>query len=166
MELDGNEEKDERTREILEYYRGLQGRSSQETIVDMLRELQEVNGCISPSIRDMAAEAAGVKTSTMQAILKRYPSLKQASYTHEIVLCAGKNCAAKGSLLILRQLKEKLGIKENGISRDGTICLKTRSCLKHCPTAPNVMVDGQYVSCKDAEQIIGLLQKPSGRSGS
>lgn len=132
---------DHQTMEILDYYKGLKSRASQETIVEMLRELQELHGFISPALREMAAEAAGVKTSTIQAIVKRIPSLKESSYQQEIVICVGKNCAAKGNLELLEKVKKRLEINADGISGDGKVCLKTRACLKHCRTAPNVMVD-------------------------
>ena len=77
MQINENEVLNERTREILDYYRGLPERSSQEAIVEMLRELQGVHGCISPYVLEQAAEAAGVRDSMVQAICKRYPSLKK-----------------------------------------------------------------------------------------
>ena len=95
MQINENEVLDEQTREILDYYRGLPERSSQEAIVEMLRELQGVHGCISPYVLEQAAEAAGVRDSMVQAICKRYPSLKTTPYSHEIILCTGRNCAAQ-----------------------------------------------------------------------
>ena len=52
MQSNSNTENEIQTNEILDYYAGLQNRSSQEMIVEMLRELQEVNGCIGPGLRD------------------------------------------------------------------------------------------------------------------
>ena len=116
MQINENEARDDQTREILDYYRGLPQRSSQETIVEMLRELQDVHGCISPDMLEQAAEAAGVRDSMVQAICKRYPSLKTAPYNHEIILCTGRNCASKGSLTVMDELKKRLGVGKNGIS--------------------------------------------------
>lgn len=65
-------------REILDYYGGREDRASQETVVEMLRELQDAQGFLSPGILAAAAETAGVKESTVRAILKRCPSLKTA----------------------------------------------------------------------------------------
>lgn len=148
---------DRQTGEILAYYRNLPGRSSQETIVEMLRELQDLHGCISPVIRELAADAAGVKPSMVQTIVKRMPSLKESAYIHEIVLCTGGRCAPRGNMELLRDLKQRLGIGKDGISRDGKVCLKTRSCLKHCRTAPNVMIDGCMYSGKDADDIVKMV---------
>ena len=146
MQINENEARDDQTREILDYYRGLPERSSQEAIVEMLRELQDIHGCISPYMLEQAAEAAGVRDSMVQAICKRYPSLKTAPYNHEIILCTGRNCASKGSITVMDELKKRLGVGKNGISEDGTVCLKTRNCLKNCRKAPNVMVDGRLCS--------------------
>ena len=55
MQINENEVLDEQTREILDYYRGLPERSSQEAIVEMLRELQGVHGCISTYVLEQAA---------------------------------------------------------------------------------------------------------------
>ena len=67
MQINENEVLNERTREILDYYRGLPERSSQEAIVEMLRELQGVHGCISPYVLEQAAEAAGVLSPSLHA---------------------------------------------------------------------------------------------------
>ena len=127
--------------------------------VEMLRELQDIHGCISPYMREQAAEAAGVRDSMVQAICKRYPSLKTAPYNHEIILCTGRNCASKGSITVMDELKKRLGVGKNGISEDGTVCLKTRNCLKNCRKAPNVMVDGRLCSGLDAEGILRELKR-------
>ena len=41
-------EEADRIREILDYYRGQRDRSEQSTAVEMLRELQEVRGFLTP----------------------------------------------------------------------------------------------------------------------
>ena len=58
MQINENEARDDETREILDYYRGLPERSSQEASVEMLRELQDIHGCISPYMLEQAAAAS------------------------------------------------------------------------------------------------------------
>ena len=50
MQSGDNEKTDTEVREILDYYKGLPERGSQEVIVSMLRELQDVCGWIGPSV--------------------------------------------------------------------------------------------------------------------
>ena len=124
MQINENEVLNERTREILDYYRGLPERSSQEAIVEMLRELQGVHGCISPYMLEQAAEAAGVRDSMVQAICKRYPSLKTAPYNHEIILCTGRNCASKGSITVMDELKKGWEWEKTAYQRTGPCALR------------------------------------------
>ena len=155
--INENSEKEIQTKEILDYYSSRKSPSSQEIIIEMLRELQELHGCIGPALQEMAAQAAGVKLTTIQAIIKRIPSLKESDYKHEIIICTGKNCAAGGSPDILQELKKELGIKGDGLSGDGTVFLRTRVCMKHCSKAPNVMVDGRLYSGKSAQELMELV---------
>lgn len=156
-----NEQLEAEIEEIFEYYSRKGQELDQEAMVSMLRELQDLMGFISPAFMERAAKAGKVKLSTVQAIIKRYPSLKAADTVHEIVICTGKSCAAKGNLEVLTQLKKKLNINENGISEDGRICLKTRTCLKKCRMAPNVLIDGVCYVGKSVKEILELLSDGS-----
>lgn len=92
----------------------------------------------------------------MRAILKRFPSLKTAPYRHEIVVCLGKNCGGR-NMGVLQELRRRLKTGPDGISADGNVKVSTRSCLKSCRTAPNVMVDGEMCSGESAEGILGRV---------
>lgn len=145
-------------KEILEYYGSQRDRSSQEMIVQMLREIQDVKGFITPQLKKMAAETAGVNESLIQIIIKRYPSLKEVNYKHVITACTGPRCGAKQAMDLLEVLKKELDIQRDGISKDGTIYLKTQNCLKHCKTSPNILVDGILVPYVTEEKIKELVK--------
>ena len=66
--------------------------------------------------------------------------------------------AAKAASPVMDELRKRLGVGKNGISEDGTVCLRTRNCLKNCRKAPNVMVDGRMYSGLDAEAILRELK--------
>ncbi len=157
MQFEQNEDRDSKVEEIFHYYGALPDRNRQETIVDMLRELQEVNGCIGPALVQQAARTAGVKEALIQMILKCYPSLKPAPFSHEIVVCTGRACAGKGNHELLQNLKRRLDIQKNGISSDGKVFLRTVNCLRNCRTAPNIFVDGVLYSGKTMDEIIKIV---------
>lgn len=73
MDHDENREADVQIKEILDYYGGRGDRGAQETVVEMLRELQDVQGYLSPGVLAAAVETAGVKEATMRANLKTLP---------------------------------------------------------------------------------------------
>ena len=151
-------QKSGQTEEILQYYSQMDNKSDQDNIVQMLRELQEVNGCITSELKRRAAEAAGVSPSVIQVLVKIYPSLKEAAYQHEIVVCTGKACTDKGSQELLKTLNRELKTQKNGISKDGKVCIKTRPCLKQCRTAPNILIDGKLYSNMTAKDVLKLVK--------
>lgn len=149
--------------EILSYYGSMTSPSSQENIVAMLREIQELYGCISNEHRQMAAEAAGVGRPVIDCIMKLYKTLKPAPYQHRITVCTGSACLRqKKQEKWLEDLKKELGIKgkipaSGALSSDGRILLETRSCLKRCRTAPNVMVDGKLAEQDGKGELLKKL---------
>ena len=68
------ERREEELKEILSYYSSMTSPSSQENIVSMMQEIQELYGWISAEHKEMAAEAAGVKLSVIDCIMKLYSS--------------------------------------------------------------------------------------------
>lgn len=152
------EEQEKAIEAILDYYRKLEDSASQDNVVTMLREIQEVCGCIPPDLQQRAADAAGVKLSAVTCIMKLYKSLKPAAYRHKLTVCTGPRCAAANGAL-LEAAKKELGTRSDGISSDGVFCLETSGCLKHCRTAPNVMIDGKLYPDMTEEKLVKLLRE-------
>ena len=127
--------------EIFEYYSQIKNPQEQDNLVTMLREIQEVCGCVPADLQQRAADTAGVKLSSITCLMKLYKSLKPAAYRHKILMCTGPRCMAKNSGLV-ELVRKELNIDKSGLSSDGQIFLDTQSCLKQCKTAPNMMIDG------------------------
>lgn len=53
------EEQDRELEEILKYYKGIENPGSQDNLVTLLREIQEVYGCIPSDLQQIAADTAG-----------------------------------------------------------------------------------------------------------
>lgn len=151
---------DQALSEIFSYYSSMTSPSSQENIVSMLREIQELCGFISDEHKQLASEAAGVGTQVIDCIMKLYKSLKPAPYKHRITVCTGAACKShKKQEKLLEHLKKELGIKgqipgTGALSADKRVLLETRSCLKRCRTAPNVMIDGELAEKAEEKWIM------------
>ena len=149
----------ETIQEILDYYAGRRDKTDQTVLVELLREIQEVCGCVPPDVQHEAAVACGVPKSLIAGLVRRYPSLREAAYRHVITACTGRCCLAKQGGAVLEALRRELGVETDGISRNGSILLKTQICLKSCGTAPNLRIDGDLVPHVSPEQIPALLKK-------
>lgn len=150
---------EEEIKEIIDYYSKQRNPQEQENIVAMLREIQEMEGCISMKVQEEAAKSLNVKPSVLSCIIKRYPSLKEADYSHEVVLCTGRSCQSKESMEILETVKKQFGVSKDGISADGKFHLTTRNCLKQCRTSPNMLLDGELYTNLTKEKVLSILEK-------
>ncbi|MDO5345353.1 MAG: NAD(P)H-dependent oxidoreductase subunit E [Lachnospiraceae bacterium] len=160
------EEQEKQLEEIFSYYGSAGNGQDQETLVSLLREIQELYGFISPEIRKRAADTMGVKESVLTCLIRRFPSLKEADYQHTIVVCTGERCGRKQGEDIIRTVAGKLGIDEKGLckkgqmlSPNGKVLLKTQNCLKQCRTSPNLMIDGTVYRQIKPEDVAEIIRK-------
>ena len=147
----------EEIEEIFSYYGQQRDKSSQKMVVSLLRELQEVEGCITPDLKRRVMETTEVTDKFLNCLIKMYPSIKEVKQVHEIIACTGERCAKKDGMTILQNLRRELGIKKDGSSADGRIELRTRNCLKQCRTSPNMYIDGKLYSGEQLKNIKKLL---------
>ncbi len=155
--LSGSSE--ENVSEILEWHSGREDRSSQETIVEMLREIQEICGFLSEDIQQKAADVSGVSLSVIKTLIRFCPDLKSAGYRHVLTVCTGERCQKKQSAAVLEAVRRELRVGKNGLSADGSVLVNTRNCLKHCKTAPNLLLDGEHFGGMRPEEIPGWIEK-------
>lgn len=153
-------EQEQQLEEIFAYYGGLKDTKNQEVLVELLREIQEVSGCIAPDVTERAAEVMQVKKAVLTCLIRRYPSLKEAPYQHTVTVCTGARCGRKDAAGILDAVRKSLKVDDQGLSADKRVLLRTRDCLKQCRTSPNFMIDGvlyPQVSAGDAVRLLEML---------
>ena len=143
--------------EMFTYYAQIKN-PSQEDIVALLREIQEAIGCIPKTFQERAATCMKTSPALISTIIKKYPSLKEESFQHEIRVCTGPCFTSKGSLEIQKELQNLLHIKTNQVTKDQRIYLTTQCCMKHCKKGPNLMINGKVFHGLTKERVIELLQ--------
>lgn len=148
----------EEIREIIEYYAKQRNPKEQENLAAMLREIQDIEGCIPREAQEQAANLIGIKTSVLSCIVRFYPGMKEEAYIHELVVCTGERCQKKNSMELLRAVKRELGIQKGNLSADGRIQLVTKNCMKKCGTSPNMILDGEHYPDMTAEKAVSLIR--------
>ena len=146
--------------EAVEYYKGQDAPQNQFALVELLKEVQEHNGGVLTDIAvEEIAALLNTKVTFLNAVIKRYPSLKPASAPHRLEVCGGKNCAATGSAALLKHIRQAYGVENGGISTKGVFSFKICGCLKHCGKGPNIKWDGEIYNAATPE----LIKKLAGR---
>ncbi len=135
--------------EIIGYYSSQPHSDSQENLVAMLREIQELLGCIPEDVQEDISAALSLKPIVIRQLIKLFPSLTSAPRRLKITVCTGPACGTAQSALLLEALREAI--------RSKPFTLTVKNCLKQCRTAPNLRIgDDLYPSVKP-EEIPGIL---------
>lgn len=149
---------DETLEEILRYHTGVQP-GNQEEVNTLLREIQELYGCVPLHAQERAAALLGVKPSYIAAVIKRIPSLRGDASRHRIIVCTGPRCLAKKGFEILRSVETLLGIEPGQTTADGRFRLDTQNCMKNCGASPNLRVDSDLYPAARPEDVKAILEK-------
>ncbi len=143
----------------LAFYQDTAGPGDQQALIALLREVQRLYGCVPVDIQQRVAQAVGTKPALVAALVKRVPGLTEAGYRHQVTVCTGPRCSAKGGAKVLRAFTEALGVSPGAVTPDGRFRLDTRNCLKKCGAAPNVVIDGVHHPAVRPEDVPNLLKQ-------
>lgn len=151
--------KQQEFKEILDYYKDNKQTGSQEQIVELLRETQDLYSFIPLEAQEEIAKAMDIKPTALKTLIKLYPSLKVSNYKHKITICLGSRCGSKKASSILAALEKELKTKQGGISSDGKFALYSQNCLKNCKKSPNITIDEDLYTYVKPEEIHQILNK-------
>ncbi len=145
--------------EAITYYQKDGAPQNQDVLIALLREVQEENKGVLPSIaiREIA-EQMSVKESFLLAIIKRYPSLHIESAPNFLEICGGPNCAKNNSAKLMRFIMEKYKVGSGGISTKGRFSYKISGCMKHCGKGPNIKWNGEVYNKMDEKKLVQLIE--------
>lgn len=133
--------------EAVAYYKGMGAPADQSALLELLREVQrERGGAIPHTALPELAAGLGVKESYLQAVIRRFPSLRLAD-AHVLELCAGVNC---GKVAALAAAAEAL------CARKG-ITFRYMPCQRMCGKGPNLKLDGKLHHRADEALLRRLL---------
>lgn len=136
-------------KEIIEYYGSQPRAESQENLVAMLREIQELLGCIPMDVQEDISAALSLKPIVIRQLIKLFPSLTSAPRRHKITVCTGPACSAAQSALLLDSLREAI--------RSKPFTLTVKNCLKQCRTAPNLRIGDDLYPSVTPDEIPDIL---------
>ena len=89
-------EEETKFQNALDYYGNKKDDDEQGMLIAVLRETQEIFGCIPTEAQDKIAQAMGTKVSVIALLLKRIPSLSAQRFDHRIVVCTGPTLLCQG----------------------------------------------------------------------
>ena len=151
---------EENLREIFEYYCKYSKRLSQDELVSMLREIQEVcGGVITASALSCVCNELEVKESYINTVIKFTPDNKTEKFAHRLSICGGVNCKSNGSSELHEHIKNKYKVNPGGVSEKYGFSYDVCGCMKQCAYGPNIKWDGKIYSKVTTNMLDSLITK-------
>lgn len=143
-------------KEILEYYRSQGAPQDQQMLIALLRDMQEIEGgVLSLNMIETIAQAYGLKSAMLKALIRRVPSLRCEDVPHRLEVCGTCRTGAK-----LRDFIERTyGVKSGSRNETLGFSYRVMPCMKNCKNGPSVRWDGVLYGHADEAMIRSLIEK-------
>jgi NADH-quinone oxidoreductase F subunit len=122
---------------IIDQYKGKPG-----NLMPVLQEVQDVVGCLSPSVQNRIATGLQVPGSDIFGTMSFYSMFTWEPKGKYIVrMCVSPPCHINGSENMLQALQEELGVQVGQTTADGLFTLELSACLGVCEVAPAMQIN-------------------------
>ena len=129
-------------------------------LIAILQDIQHELNYLPEDVLLELAETLGIPKSQVFSVVTFYKAFKlNPPGRHNIKVCLGTACHIKGGSELVKQLENKLGIKEGEVTEDGEFSFEPVMCVGCCGLAPVVMVDETFHGKMTPKQIPGILNE-------
>jgi NADH-quinone oxidoreductase subunit E len=126
--------------QIIDKYEG-----KPDSVIQVLLEIQAENHWIPPQALQRVSGRLDVPMNKVQHVAtfhRTFVLVPQGK--HEVHVCNGTSCHARGSARILDRVEELPGIAPGETDPDMKFSLRSVSCMGRCQSGPVMVVDGQH----------------------
>ncbi|HHV61254.1 MAG TPA: NADH-quinone oxidoreductase subunit NuoE [Firmicutes bacterium] len=123
--------------DILTKYKG-----RPDALIDILHEIQDVQGFLSDTSIIKVAEALDLPASKVYGVATFYSLFTVKPRGRNVIrICESAPCHVLGATAIINALEKELGIKMGETTGDGKFTLEYTSCIGVCGVAPAIMIN-------------------------
>ena len=129
-------------------------------VLPALQRLQRHFGYVPEEAIPRIADLLGVPQSHIYGVATFYAQFKLTPPgRHNITVCCGTACHVRGSMRLLDDLRQKLGIEPGETTSDLAYSLDTIACFGACALAPVVVIDHKVRGRMDRSKVMQALVK-------
>ncbi|MEI8324238.1 MAG: NAD(P)H-dependent oxidoreductase subunit E [Betaproteobacteria bacterium] len=129
-------------------------------LVQILRELQALQGWLSPETLSQVAPALGLTLAQVQGVVGFYRFLHtQPVGDYRVLFSDNVSDRMLGSEALLADLCQRLGVTPGRLSGDGRVSVDRTSCTGLCDQGPALLINHhQVVTHLDAERVAQMAE--------
>lgn len=130
------------------------------SLIMILHELQNHFGYVPRAAALELSRAVAIPLARIYEVITFYNLFKlEEPGKHVISVCMGTACYLKGAPVLLKELKDVLGIEAGQTTADGTFQLEIVRCLGCCGLAPVMKIDDKIYGKVQKNQLIDILSE-------
>ncbi len=152
----GEDELTKKLDEIIEPYRG-----QPSGLIQVLTKAQNLVGYLPKWVQVKIAKGLGLSIQEVYGVCTFYAFFSLTPKgRHKISICTGTACYVKGSNMVIKTLREVLGVKPGQTTEDSRYTVELVRCIGACGLAPAVIIDGKDVHGRlTSETISPMLEQ-------
>jgi NADH-quinone oxidoreductase subunit E len=133
--------------------------SKPSSVIQVLMEIQHENHWLPREVLEKVSKKLEVPLSEVLHIVTFYKTFSLIPKgRHEIHVCAGSSCHARGAQRVLDKVQDVIGIKPGETSSDSKFSLEAGNCLGCCSLGPEIVIDGKHHSRIEPDKVEDVLK--------
>ncbi|MFI3326670.1 MAG: NADH-quinone oxidoreductase subunit NuoE [Clostridia bacterium] len=129
-------------------------------VMPALQEAQEIYGYLPKEVQKVISEILDVPLEEVYGVSTFYSQFALTPKgKYHISVCLGTACYVKGADKVFDRLCQKLGIKSEECTADGTFSLTACRCIGACGLAPVMTINDEVYGRLVAEDVDTILAK-------
>lgn len=129
-------------------------------VMGVLHMMQDKYGCISNERAQYVADLLEIPVENVLGVVTFYEMFHQHPMgRYNLQVCTNVSCLLCGSDMVLKTLKEKIGIGIGETTPDGLFTIHEAECLGSCGTAPMMSVNKDYHENLTPEKIGAIIDQ-------
>ncbi|MER6915765.1 NADH-quinone oxidoreductase subunit NuoE [Streptomyces sp. NPDC000594] len=131
---------------------------SRSALLPLLHLVQAEEGFVSRTGMRFCAEVLDLTTAEVTAVATFYSMYRRRpSGDYQVGVCTNTLCAVMGGDAIYAELKDHLGVGDQGTTDDGKVTLEHIECNAACDFAPVVMVNWEFFDNQTPQSARSLV---------
>ena len=127
-------------------------------LIPCLWQIQKEKGWISKAGVGWLSGITKIPESHIYEVLMFYTLFnKKPVGKFHVQVCCNVSCALNGGRELLKELREKLGAREGGVSPCGNWTVSKVECLGACDEAPVIQLNEDYIGKIKKEEALSIL---------
>lgn len=139
---------------ILEKYPFVQ----RDNLIPILQEIQDEYGYLSEETIIKVGKYLNMPTAKIFGLASFYHHFRfNITGKYHIKICNGSSCHVNSNILIIKELKKKLGIRDDEVTKDGLFSLEETTCIAACGEGPVMAINDKYYTNLTIEKVTKII---------